>query len=124
MGLIFRDESYAIRGACFEVYKDKGCGFLENVYQECLAIELEHQNIPHIAQPTLELSYRGKTLAQTYKPDFICYDEIILELKATHHLDDSHRAQLHNYLKATNKRLGFLINFGHHPKAQIERIIR
>lgn len=124
MSLLFQNESYAIRGACFEVYKDKGCGFLENVYQECLAIELEHQNIPHIAQPTLELGYRGKTLTQTYKPDFICYGEIILELKACHHLDDSHRAQLHNYLKATNKRLGFLINFGHHPKAQIERIIR
>lgn len=123
MSLLFKDESYAIRGACFEVYKDKGCGFLENVYQECLAIEFEHLNIPHVAQPTLELGYRGKTLTQTYKPDFICYNEIILELKASKNLDDSHRAQLHNYLKATNKRLGLLINFGHHPKVQIERII-
>ncbi|NWK55956.1 GxxExxY protein [Verrucomicrobiaceae bacterium N1E253] len=123
MSLLFEKESYAIRGACFEVYRDKGCGFLEDVYQECLEIEFEHQNIPYVAQPTLELGYRGKTLRQTYKPDFICYGEIILEIKAAKNIGDSHRAQLHNYLKATRKRLGFLVNFSHHPKIEIERII-
>ena len=123
MSLLFEQESYAIRGACFEVHNEKGCGFLEDVYQECLEIEFEYQKIPHVAQPTLKLDYRGKTLRQTYKPDFICYHEIIIEIKAAKNLDDTHRAQLHNYLKATNKRLGFLVNFGHHPKIQIERII-
>ena len=123
MSLLFKDESYAIRGACFEVYKDKGCGFLEDVYQECLEIELRSQKLPFVTQPTLQLSYKRHTLRKFYKPDFICFEEIILEIKATKNLDDSHRAQLHNYLKATNKRLGFLINFGHYPKAQIERIV-
>ena len=123
MSLLFEKESYAIRGACFEVYKDKGCGFLEDVYQECLEIEFEYQKISYVAQPTLELGYREKILRQTYKPDFICYHEIIIEIKAAKNLDDTHRAQLYNYLKATKKRLGFLINFGHHPKIQIERII-
>ena len=124
MKLFFKEESYAIRGACFEVYTDKGCGFLEGVYQECLELEFRSQNIPFVTQPTLELAYKGKLLRQSYKPDFICFGEIIIEIKAVHHLDDSHRAQLHNYLKATNKRLGFLVNFGHYPKAQIERIVR
>lgn len=123
MSLLFKDESYAIRGACFEVYKDKGSGFLEDVYQECLEIEFDLQAIPFVAQPPLGLSYKGKPLRQSYKPDFICYDEIIIEIKAAKNLDDTHRAQLHNYLRATNKRLGILINFGHHPKIQIERII-
>lgn len=123
MSLLFEQESFGIRGACFEVYRDKGCGFLEDVYQECLEIEFEHQKIPYVAQPTLELSYRGKILRQTYKPDFICYGEIVLEIKSVKKLEDPHRAQLHNYLKATRKRLGFLVNFGHHPKAEIERII-
>ncbi|BDS06454.1 GTP-binding protein [Oceaniferula spumae] len=123
MSLLFKDESYALRGACFEVYKDKGSGFLEDVYQECLEIEFTLQGIPFAAQSPLGLSYKGKPLRQSYKPDFICYDEIILEIKAAKNIDDTHRAQVHNYLKATNKRLGLLINFGHHPKVQIERII-
>jgi len=123
MSLLFEQESYIIRGVCFEVYRDKGCGFLENVYQECMQIELGIQQVPFVAQPTLELDYKGVKLQQTYKPDFICYHEIIIEIKASRNLEDSHRAQLYNYLKATNKRLGFLINFARHPKVQIERII-
>jgi GxxExxY protein len=123
MSLLFKDQSYLLRGACFEIYKDKGSGFLEDVYQECLEIELDLQNIPFVAQPPLSLSYKGRPLRQSYKPDFICYDEIILEIKAAKNIDDTHRAQVHNYLKATNKRLGILVNFGHHPKIQVERII-
>lgn len=123
MELLFEQESYAIRGALFEVYKDKGNGFLEDVYQECLEIEFQQQNIRFIAQPLLELSYKGKILRQIYKPDFLCYDEIIVEIKAVKALDDSHRAQLLNYLKATKKRLGFLVNFKSYPKLAIERIV-
>ena len=124
MDLLFKDESYAILGACFEVYKEKGCGFLEAVYQECLELELGICGIPFAPHPDLTLSYKGRQLKQMYTPDFICFDKIVLEIKAVSALADEHRAQLHNYLKATGHRLGFLINFGHYPKLEYERIIR
>jgi GxxExxY protein len=110
--LTFKDESYAIIGACFEVYKDKGCGFHEPVYPECLGIEFEHCRIPAIAQPSLSLTYRGRIFAQTYFPDFLCYEKIIVELKAVTQLVDEHRAQLLNYLKDGSFELGLLVNFG------------
>jgi GxxExxY protein len=122
--IVFKDESYAIIGACFEVYNGKGCGFLEPVYQECLQIEFEHQRIPAIAKPALTLSYRGRTLLQTYQADFVCYGKIIVELKATSALVDEHRAQLLNYLHATGFQLGLLVNFGHYPRLEHERIAR
>jgi GxxExxY protein len=124
MELLFRDECYRIMGACFEVYKDKGCGFLEPVYQECLAIELDLQQIPNQPQLELTLNYKGQKLVQTYKPDFICFGKIIVEIKAVSDLADEHRAQVHNYLKATGYRLGILVNFGHHPKLEWERVVR
>ena len=124
MEILYREESYAIMGACFEVYKEKGCGFLEGVYQECLAIEFELQQIPFVAQCPLTLSYKGRPLQLKYLPDFICFDTIILEIKAVSHLDDIHRAQIHNYLKSTGHKLGLLVNFGHHPLLEHERIIR
>jgi GxxExxY protein len=122
--IIYKKESYAIIGACFEVYNAKGCGFLEPVYHECLAIEFEHQQIPAISKPSLTLSYRGRTLVQAYQPDFICFDRIILELKTVSALADEHRAQLLNYLHATGSELGLLINFGHYPKLEYERIAK
>jgi GxxExxY protein len=121
--LIHSDESYGIIGACFNVYNDKGCGFLEAVYQECMSIELTHQRIPHVVQPQLSLHYRDVTLQHTYRPDFICFDSIILEIKAVNHLTDEHRAQLLNYLNATKHELGLLINFGHSPKLEYERLV-
>ena len=124
MSLIFEKESYAILGACFEVYKDKGCGFLEAVYQECLALEFAMRDIPFIPQKELLFAYKKRQLQQTYKPDFICYDKIIIEIKAISTVGDVERAQVHNYLKATGFRLGLLINFGHHPLVQSERIVR
>ncbi len=123
MNLIFEKESYAIRGAVFEVYREMGCGFLEAVYQECLEREFQRQKIPFHAQKELELRYKGELLKQTYQPDFICYNAIIVELKAVKTLAPEHKAQLLNYLKATNMKLGLLINFGNHPKAQIERFV-
>ena len=119
---LYEKESYAIRGACFEVYKEKGNGFLEAVYQECLEKEFVLRGILFDAQVPLKLSYKGDPLKQAYTPDFICYGTIILEIKAVKELTDEHRAQLINYLKATGLKLGFLINFGHHPGIQIERI--
>ncbi len=121
--LIFEDESYAIRGAVFEVYKEMGCGFLEAVYQECFEKELQERLIPFVSQQELKLVYKKQQLQQTYRPDIICYGKIIVELKAVKEIRNEHRAQLHNYLKATGYTLGFLVNFGHHPKATIERII-
>ena len=119
--LILERESYAIRGAAFEVYKEMGNGFLEAVYQECLAKELTRLGVPFKAQPELTLSYKGEPLEQTYKPDFICFDQIIVELKAVAELLPQHDAQLLNYLHATQMKLGFLINFGSFPKVEIRR---
>ena len=120
--LIYKDECYAIIGACFAVYKDKGCGFLESVYQECLEIEMAHLRIPFVPKPTLELSYRGHRLKKGYEPDFVCYGKIILELKAAECLTDEHRAQVLNYLNAGGFKLGLLVNFGHYPQLEWERI--
>ncbi len=124
MDLLFKDESYAIIGACFEVYNDKGCGFLEAVYQECLELELGFRAIPFRPQAELELTYKGRPLRSRYYPDFLCFEKIIVEIKAVSDLADEHRAQVHNYLKATGVRLGLLINFGRPGKLQHERIIR
>src|SRR2546426_5090986 len=92
--LLFNEESYKIIGACFEVYREKGCGFLEPVYQECMEIELRLQGIPFVAQKPLPLEYKGTPLRTKYEPDFVCYDEVVLELKAVKELADEHRAQL------------------------------
>lgn len=121
--LIYNDESYAIIGACFAVYKEKGCGFLEPVYHECLEIEFESQRIPFLSKPPQTLRYRGRTLIQTFTPDFICYEKVIVEIKAVSTLIDEHRAQLLNYLTATGCELGLLVNFGHYPKMEYERLI-
>jgi GxxExxY protein len=121
--LLYKDECYSIQGAIFEVYKEMGCGFLEAVYQECIERELTLQKIPFMPQKEIGLIYKGEVLKQTYKPDLICYDKIILELKAVVELSNEHKAQVFNYLKATGYKLGLLVNFGHYPKVQIERII-
>jgi GxxExxY protein len=122
--IIYETESYAIIGACFAAYNDKGCGFLEPVYQERLGIEFEYQRIPAIAKPSLALSYRGRVLLQTYQPDYVCFEKIILEIKAASKLVDEHRAQLLNYLHAAGFELGLLVNFGHYPKLEYERIAK
>ena len=122
--LIYKDESYAIIGACLAVYRGKGCGFLEPVYHERLEIEQEFQRIPFLSKPPQTLQYRGRTLIQTFNPDFICYDKIILEIKAVSELCDEHRAQVLNYLSATDRKLGLLVNFGHYPGMAYERLLR
>lgn len=121
--LIYKEECYAIIGGCFNVYRDKGCGFLEPVYQECMEIEFEHLKLPAVPKPKLELSYRGRVLQHKYEPDFICHGRIILELKAVSGLTDEHRAQVLNYLNATGFQLGLLVNFGHYPGLEYERIV-
>ncbi len=121
--IVFKEESYKIVGVCFEVYKEKGSGFLEAVYQECLAIEFAEQSIPFVEKPILRLDYKGRDLKHTYEPDFLCFDKIIVEIKAVKHLTDEHRARIINYLKATGTQLGLLVNFGHYPKIEQERFV-
>ncbi len=121
--VLYKEEVYAIQGAAFDVYREMGCGFLEPVYQECLEKELKVRGIPFESQKELKLSYKGEALNLIYKPDLVCYRTIIVELKAVKAIDDVHRAQVFNYLKATGLRLGLLVNFGHYPKATVERII-
>jgi len=110
--IFFKDESFKIMGACFEVYNQLGCGFLEAVYQESLEIELAEREIPFASQQAIQLSYNGTQLKQKCVPDFACYSKIIIEIKAVKSLNDEHRAQVHNYLRATGFKLGLLVNFG------------
>jgi GxxExxY protein len=121
--LIYKDESYKIIGACFEVYKQKGCAFLEPIYQECLAIEFRLQQIPFIEQPKVQVDYKGQLLDQYFNLDFVCFDKIIVELKAVSNLINEHRGQTVNYLHATKFELALLINFGHYPKLEYERFV-
>ena len=110
-------------GACFEVYKEKGCGFQEAVYQECLEIELALRGLPVVPHPQLPLEYKGQRLVQKFIPDFVCFGGIILEIKAVESLVDPHRAQVLSYLHASGFKLGLLVNFGHHPKLESERLV-
>lgn len=121
--IFFKEECYAIQGAIFDVYREMGCGFLEAVYQECLEKELTSRGIPFSSQKELKLIYKGQTLRQFYKPDFICYKSIIVELKALSSTTSVHKAQILNYLKASGIKLGLLVNFGAHPKAIVERVV-
>jgi len=121
--LIHEKETYEILGACFEVYRQKGCGFLEGVFQECLDIEFRLRGIPARALVPMQLEYKGHVLQHTYIADFICYDKVIVELKAVSRLADEHRAQIQNYLHATQLKVGLLVNFGHYPKVEHERFV-
>ena len=119
--LLFADECFRIQGAVFEVSRTIGTGFLEAVYQECLALEFTARSIPFKAMPKLSLTYKGTTLAQTYAPDFICFDSIVVELKAARDVAPEHRAQVLNYLRVTRLELGLLVNFGS-SRATVQRL--
>ena len=120
---MYSEETYKIRGALFEVYTHLGCGFLEAVYQEAIQIEFEVSKIPFFTQKGIIIHYKNIPLKQKYIPDFICWDKIIVEIKAVKELNNKHKAQILNYLKATGIKLGLLVNFNHHPNLQIERVI-
>jgi GxxExxY protein len=122
--LLLESEVFRIRGAVFQVRKSMGSGFLEAVYQECLAIEFRRQEIPFRDQVALPLDYQGVRLRQTYVADFICFDQVILELKAVRVLAPEHRAQILNYLRATRIKVGLLVNFGAPAGVEIERFAR
>lgn len=107
-----------------QVYNTLGSGFLEPVYQEALAIEFTKRGIPFVKEKELKIYYDGHELKQTYRADFVCYDSIIVELKAVSDLNDSHRSQVYNYLKATGFKLGLLYNFGYCDGLQYERKVK
>jgi GxxExxY protein len=119
--ILCRDEVFRIQGAIFEVNRVMGAGFLEAVYQECLAMEFTARSIPFVAQPVLPLEYKGAQLRATYIPDFICFGTVLIELKALTATATEHRAQVLNYLRAAKLRIGLLVNFGRAP-AHIERL--
>lgn len=120
--IIYKDKSFRIVGACFEVYNHKGVGSTEPVYQECLQHEFAMQGIPFYAQPELPMTYKGVLLAQRFRPDLIFYEKIVVEIKSVSALTNAHRAQTINYPHATEFELGLLINFGQFPKLVYERL--
>ena len=112
--LLYKKECYAIQGAIYNVYNNLGSGFLEAVYQECLELEFANLNIPYMAQYNIAISYNGKNINQKYKADIICYEKIIIEIKAVKEISEIHIAQLINYLNATGIKLGLLVNFNYY----------
>ncbi len=121
--IFYKEECFLIQGAIFEVYKEMGCGFLEAVYQECLEREFTSKKIPFSSQKEIRLCYKGVVIEQSYKPDFICFEKIIVEIKSIKAIAPEHKAQVINYLKATGLKLGLLVNFGEYPKASISRLV-
>ena len=110
--IIFRDESFHLVGAAIEVHKHIGCGFTEPVYQEAFEEELRLRGIPFEREKVINVTYKGKVLSKSFRPDFVCYDKIIVELKAVSEFTHEHISQVYNYLKASGFELGLLINFG------------
>ena len=121
--VIFPQESYnIIGGAAMKVHSTLGCGFTEKVYQDALAVEFNRSGIPFLREVELHVVYNNVELPTTYIPDFICYDKIIVELKAVRELDDMHRSQAYNYAKVSGYQLALLINFGE-PSLTYERLV-
>ncbi len=121
--ILYKNEVFQIIGACIAVHSNKGNGYAEPVYQDCMEIELSHLGIPFDAQRNFPITYRNITLRHTYTPKLLCYDKIIVELKAAKSLAEEHRAQVINYLKVTGLQIGLLVNFGSHGRLEWERII-
>ena len=122
-GLNRDPQTYAIIGAAMEVHSRLGHGFLEAVYQEALAIEFTERSIPHLREVEIPVFYRGTELACGYRADFVCFDEVIVELKAVRQVTDVERAQVINYLKATSLHRALLLNFGA-PSLEHHRLVR
>lgn len=110
--VIYRTESFNLIGAAMEVHSQIGCGFTEPLYQEAFEEELRLRGIPFEREKPINVIYKGKVLSKNFRPDFVCYDKIIVELKAVSEFTDEHIAQVYNYLKASGLELGLLINFG------------
>ena len=120
--IIFADESYKLVGLAMEAHRELGSGFLEPVYQEAFEILLKENNIPYAREKELPIYFKGHKLEKKYFADFVCYDKIIVEMKAVSQLNSNHESQVMNYLKATGFNLGLLINFGQ-PSLVHRRIV-
>ena len=120
--ILFKEESYKIIGACMEVHKKLGAGFLESVYAEALQSEFKKAEIPYEYEKKLSVYYEDKPLKKYFKADFVCYESIIVELKSSKYLVDADRQQTLNNIKATKFKLGLLINFGT-PSLTYKRIV-
>ncbi len=121
--LILKDEVYAVIGAAIEVHRELGCGYPEEVYQESLEQEFSHRGILAVAQPEFPVFYKGKKLRKTFRPDFVAYDKLLVELKALERLTPREDSQLLGYLKATDFQVGVLINFGSYGKLEWKRMV-
>lgn len=121
--IIFKDEVYQIAGAAMDVYNQLNSGFLENVYLDAMAIELQLRNIPFAVQIPVKVQYKNFTLDRHYTPDMVCYDKIIVELKAIKQISAVEEAQMINYLKASGFKVGVLLNFGYPQKLEWKRFI-
>ena len=119
---LYKEETYDIIGCAMEVHNELGCGFLEPVYQEALSIVFRENNIPFVKEKTLDIKFKGQVLNKKYIADFVCFDKVIIELKAIDTINSQHLAQVINYLKCTDKRLGLIINFGT-SSLQYKRVI-
>ncbi len=109
---MYEDEGYKLMGAAFEVYNQLGYGMAEEVYQQCLAIELELRQIPYVAKRKLTMLYKDRLIEKTYEPDFFVFDAIVVEIKAVKELVSEHEAQLFNYMRLSRQPVGYLMNFG------------
>lgn len=120
---LYKERMYNIIGAAMSLYNELGCGYSELIYQECLAIVCSEKGIPWEREKMLKMYFHGMELEKAYKADFVCYDEIIVELKAVSELLSEHRAQLFNYMRITNTKYGILINFGEPQRLHAEKYI-
>lgn len=119
-----QQEGYDFMAAAFDVYNDMGNGYTEDIYQEALELELVDRKIPFHAQPELTICYKGKPLRKKFRPDLLVFSDIVVELKAVTAYTSEHEAQLLNYLKATGKPIGYLVNFGCREKLEWKRFAR
>lgn len=120
---IYKDEGYRLMGAAFEVYNEKGGGMAEEIYQECLELELELKGISFKAKQELACFYKGRELKKRYVPDLFVFDCLVMELKAVSQLLPEHEAQLLNYMRITRQPVGYLINFGSKDLLEWKRFI-
>jgi len=120
---IYRDEGYKFMAAAFEVYNDRGYGLAEEIYQECLEIELESRGISFRSKAELKCSYKGRELKKRYIPDLFVFDCLVVELKAVAELAPEHEAQLLNYMRIARQPVGYLLNFGHKGTLEWKRFI-
>ena len=121
--LILKEEVYSVVGAAIEVHRELGPGFLESIYQEAMEIELRASAVPFVAQHPISVRYKGLALKKQYFADLVCFEQIIVEIKALPHLSGTEIAQVLNYLKGTGFPIGILINFGSHGKLEWKRLV-